>query len=295
MKKFLFEQYGYYPKEIMDNTFTVDGWEFRLIETELNDETVISIREYVSVLNDHFYNKGPFIIKNKMGKVISSLSVEQYVLVSVLKSDMKFEDLIKFHSLFYKNDQYIELDKVLAAWKERIEDIENKLGAYLRMDSIYYRHNLDVVRFCIGLGINAMQYLSDIIHNFDNKLYGISLVHKRLNDLNSFDFFNPFNFIIEHPVKDICLLYQSDYISFEEFKYLLGFYYIDSKVASFVMARILYRVGVYDLIEQKRELDQGDQELKFNFEIEMYKIKKAYAFLKENYSIRPIEWIEDHP
>ena len=69
--------------------------------------------------------------------------------------------------------------------------------------------------FCIGLSINAMQYLSDSIYNYDSKLKGATIVHKRLKDLNSFDFFNPFNFIVEHPLRDIVMMYQNDYISFQ--------------------------------------------------------------------------------
>ena len=27
---FLFEQYGYYPKQFIDNVFYIDGWKFKL-------------------------------------------------------------------------------------------------------------------------------------------------------------------------------------------------------------------------------------------------------------------------
>ena len=207
-------------------------------------------------------------------------------------TNMNFNDLIRFHLLFYREDEYIEIDKVLLAWKDRIDDIEKKLSSYLRVDSIYYKHNLDISMFCIGLGINAMQYLSDAIYNYDKKLYGVTIVHKRLTNLNSFDFFNPFNFIVEHPLKDIVLLYQSDYISFEEFKSIIANYRIDTLSATFCMARLLYRVDVFDFLETKRDLE-ADQKINFNLKKEIYKIKKAYSLLKEIYSIRPIDWLEE--
>lgn len=294
MKNFLFEQYGYYPKSIVDNSFEVGGWKFKLIVTELNEENISSIVEYTKTLNDIFYNKGPFIIKNKVGSYVSVLNNINYVLLSILDTNMNFQDLVRFHTLFYQEDDYVELDKILLIWKERVENIENKLNSYLRIDSVYYKTNLDIAMFCIGLSINAMQYLSDMIHNYDNKLYGVSIVHKRLQDLSSFDFFNPFNFIVENPMKDISLLYQSNFISFEEFKNIVLSYQLDIKSATFLFARLLYRVDVFDIIENKKSLDDGDQQIKFNFEKEMYKIKKAYAFLKETYSIRPIDWLEEH-
>ena len=295
MRNFLFEQYGYYPKNIINDCFEISGWKFKLIEVDINEEEVNSIVEYTKILTNVFHNKGPFVIKNKAGNNVSVLKNKNYVLVSVILGSMNFQDIVKFHSLFFKDDEYIELDKILSAWKNRVDDIEKKLNSYLRMDSIYYKNNLDISVFCIGLAINAMQYLSDIIYNYDNKLYGVSIVHKRLSNLDSFDFFNPFNFMVEHPLKDICGLYQSHYITFEEFKSLLSNYHLDKKSATFLLARLLYRQDIFDVIENKRDLDEGDQQIKFNFEKEMHKIKKAYAFLKETYSIRPIDWLEEHP
>ena len=105
-------------------------------------------------------------------------------------------------------------------------------------------------------------------------------------------FLNPFNFIVEHPLKDIVLLYQNDYLTFEELTTLLKNYKFDVASATFFMARMLYRVDVFDFLETKRELDEKDQQLKFNLEKEMHKIKKVYHLLKHEYSIRPIEWLE---
>ncbi len=293
MKTFLFEQYGYYPKEINNNEFFIDGWKFKLIQCEFTSDTLASIENYTKVINDTFANKGPFIIKNKFNNNISTLNDVNYVLVSSFLINMNFNDLIKFHSLFYKDDEYVELDRILEVWKSRVDKIEKKLSSNLRIDSIYYKHNLDTCMFCIGLAINAMQYLSDIIYNYDNKMYGISIVHKRLNDMNSFDFFNPFNFIVEHPLKDVVMLYQKDYLSFEEFKNLLDNYHLDITSATFLIARLLYRVDIFDFIETKRDLEKGDQKIPFNIKKEMYKIKKAYSLLKEKYSIRPLDWLEE--
>ena len=292
MKNFLFEQYGYYPKDIKETSFILNGWIFKLMDTDLNNEKISMIVEYTKKLNQHFNNKGPFIIKNKANSNISILNNKNYVLISILKSNMNFQDLLDFHYLFYKEDEFIDLDKILLVWKDRVDMIEKKLNTHLRVDSVYYKHNLDVSVFTIGLAVNAMQYLSDMINNYNNKLYGVTITHKRLRDLSSFDFLNPFNFIVETPLKDICLLYQSNYISFEEFKNIVQKYKLDLQSATFLLARLLYRADIFDQIEDKRDLEQGDQQIKFNFEKEMYKIKKAYAFLKENYSIRPIEWLE---
>ena len=291
MKNLLFEQYGYYPKELKDNSFDIDGWNFKLIETDIDKDTLMIIEEYTKVLNNTFNNKGPFIIKNKVNDIVINFNDKTYVLVSSFVSNMSFNDLLRFHFLFYKEDEYVELDKILVVWKERVEEIEKKLSTYLRVDSIHYKHNLDIAMFAIGLAINAMQYLSDAIYNYDKKMYGVSIVHKRLTNLNSINFLNPFNFIAEHPLKDIILLYQSDYISFEEFKTLVSNYKIDILNATFCISRLLYRVDVFDFLETKRDMD-SEQKINFNIKKEMYKIKKAYIYFKEIYAIRPIDWLE---
>jgi len=293
MKNFLFEQYGYYPKEINNNIFVIDGWMFKLVETELSSDILKQIEEYVYILNSTFNNKGPFVIKNKFNSNLSMINESNYVLITVFIANMSLNDLIRFHLLFYKEDEYVDLNKILNAWKERVDSIEKKLSSSLRVDSIYYKCNLDISMFCVGLAINAMQYLSDTIYNYDNKLYGVTIVHKRLKNMNSFDFFNPFNFIVEHPLKDIVMLYQNDYVSFEELMMLLQNYKFDVVSATFFMARMLYRADVFDCLETKRDLDEKDQKLKFNLEKEMYKIKKVYNLLKNEYSIRPIDWLDE--
>ena len=282
MKKFLFEQYGYYPKEIVDNSFSIDGWRFKLLTVEVGEDIVSSINEYTKTLNEAFNNKGPYIIKNRLNNNISTLNNVNYILVCSLEGKMTLNDLIKFYSLFFNSEEFVELDRILEVWKNRVEEIEQKLNSYLRVDSIYYRNNLDIAVFCLGLAINAMQYLSDIIYNYDNKMYGCSIVHKRLTDFSVFDILNPFNFIVEHPLKDICMLYQKEVISFQEFKSFFNYYPLDEKSATFLMARLLYRADIFDCIENKRNLDEGEQQLNFNFEKEFYKIKKAYSFLKES-------------
>jgi len=89
------------------------------------------------------------------------------------------------------------------------------------------------------------------------------------------------------------MLYQNDYVSFEELMMLLQNYKFDVVSATFFMARMLYRADVFDCLETKRDLDEKDQKLKFNLEKEMYKIKKVYNLLKNEYSIRPIDWLDE--
>ena len=291
MKNFLFENYGYYPKNMDKEEFYIDGWKFKLIPTSIDKDTIIEIEKYMSLLNKEF-NKGPAIIKNKLGEYTSRYGDEEYVLISIKCEDMSIDDLNRFHLLFYKRDEYIELDKVLVIWKERIDKIEKELNSSLEVNSTTYKDNLEASMFSIGLGINALQYLSDIIHNYDKKLYGVSIAHKRLNKIDTFEILNPFNFIVDHPLKDTVMLYENDQIDFSKFTMIINDYHLDIIGASFLLARLLYRFDVFDLIEKKRDITSSNRSFNFHIEREIDKIKRVYLYLKNQYSIRPIDWLE---
>ena len=85
---------------------------------------------------------------------------------------------------------------------------------------------------------------------------------------------------------------QNNYISFNEFVNIIETYNLDIIKATFLMSRILYRVDVFDYLENKKSSFEENQKINFNIEVEFMKIKKAYKYLKEKYFIRPIEWIE---
>ena len=146
--------------------------------------------------------------------------------------------------------------------------------------------------FCLGLAQNAMQYLSEIIVDFGHHLQDLTLVHKRLKNLDSFEFFNPFNLIVDHPLKDLCELYKNDYLSFEELQQKLNFYHLDSKSASVFVARMLYPNSVFDLLENNYYDKNASLNIVYNIEKEMMKIKKIYLHFKQIYNIRPIDWLE---
>lgn len=293
MKNFLFEQYGYGVKELIDNSFYIDNFYFNLIETNLEEENVMEMEKYIELIKNNFNNIGPHIIKNKFNKHISYLVEDKYLLISVYKKNMNLNDLYKFHNMFYKHDEYIELDKVLEVWKERVDKIEKNLSSYLKVDSIEYSNNLNKSMFVIGLAINAMQYLSDIINDYSSRLYGITIVHKRIKGFSSFDFLNPLNFIVDSPCKDIGLLYQNNMINIMELEALLDVYNIDTKGASFLLARILYKCDVFDYLEKKKDIERKVDVLDVDIEKEVEKIKKAYHLLKNKFDIRPIDWLEN--
>lgn len=292
MLSFLFEQYGYYPKVLEEGTFFVDGWEFRLIKVDGDKNYVETIEQYIEVLREKFDGEGPYLIRTRLGENLSYHDGVKYCLLCVRKREITINHLNKFHVLFKNNENKVELKKLMFSWQDRMYRIEHNSISNLRVDNSFYGSNLEKIMFCIGSCQNAVQYLSDIIQDYGNDLEDISLTHKRMNCLSSFDFFNPFNFVLDHPVRDLVELYRNDLISFEKLKEMLNYYGLNAKLASLFVARLLYCVNVLDIVEEDSKIRDKCFKFDYNIEKEISKIKKTYLYFKEKYNIRPIVWLE---
>ena len=293
MITFLFEQYGYYPKELKDDMFEIDNWQFKLVEINNNDDEFINnIDNYIYMIRENFKNNGPYIIRTRYNDKISKYDNKRYVLISINKTVMSYNELSLFHHIFKESDKKVDLSKLLDSWKSRLEIIETLGLESLRLDSSYYSDNLEVAMFCLGLCINASQYLHDIILDYGKNVDNITITHKRIKNLDSFDFLNPFNFVIDHPIRDFVELYRNDFLRFEDLIEILNYYNLDIKLASIFVARILYPVNIIDVLEENIYLKDNNLKLKYNFEKEIAKIKKIYFYFKEKYNIRPIIWLE---
>ena len=292
MLSFLFEQYGYYPNNLMGNTFFVGEWEFRLIEVDYNEEGIKKIDEYCENVKNIFLGNGPYIIKTRQNNKLSFYDNKNYVLVCVKKGIIGFKDINKLHVIFKDNDASLNLSMLLEAWKKRTEEIEVNAISSLRVDSVYYSNNLKVSVFCLGMATNAVQYLSDLISDYGEKIEDVTITHKRISDLNGFDFFNPFNYVFDHPIRDYVELYRNDIVDIKDLIDIFQFYDIDYKIAALFIARLLYPVNVLDSLESQIQNKDKNLNLKYYIEKEILKIKKAYIYFRKKYNVRPIDWLE---
>lgn len=290
MISFLFEQYGYYPKDFENNEFNIGQWRFKLIEIDGDEAYVDKIQEYIDIVKNNF-NKGAYIIKTRNNKKISFYDNKKYVLISICEGMVGLNDLNKMHLLFKGIEDKLHLNKLLSAWKFRSEFIEKNALSSLRLDSIYYGSNLEIVMFVLGLCQNALQYLNDVITDYGEVVDDLTITHKRLDDLSSFTFYNPFNYVVDHPLRDLAELYKSDLLDFGNLLDCLQYYFVDTKTASIFVARLLYPAKIFDLLEEN--IDKKDKNFKIQYciEKELIKIKKVYEYFFEKYNIRPIAWL----
>lgn len=290
---FIFEQYGYYPTDLENNEFIIKNWRFRLIEVEGDNEFIEKVEGYLSYINKNFTNNAVFIIKSRTGSKITVYDGKKFVLISILESKMNIKDLSKFHMIFNDKSKYVSINNLINTWEDRVDYIEKNAISALRVDSIHYPDNLECAMYLIGQSINAIQYLSDMTIDFDDTLSEVTLTHKRILNFNSFDFFNPFNYIVDHPARDVIELYKNDYIEFTDLIDLFDYYKLNLKTATYTMARALYPSCGLDELENNVNKNTVSFKLNVNIGKDLQKCKKIYAFLKEKYGIRPIAWLEN--
>lgn len=292
MKTFLFEQYGYYPEIMEGDFFCVNDWMFKLIKVELEDELLERIDKYLVLIRDAFVGDGAFFIKNRSGKISSYYDGCKYVLISSKKRKINLNDITVFHNAFFEKEKTVDLKNLLNTWKENVNYIETYCLQSLRLDSVYYKDNFEISLYGLGLAQNSLQYLSDCIDMYGPELSGLSLTHKRMDSWDSFAFFNPFNFVIDHPVRDFSELYKNNCIDYSEMSSMLERYGLNEKQATILMARLLYPCKIFDLLECNLNNKNANLKINYSIEKEFVKLKKIYLFLRKRYKIRPIIWLE---
>ena len=292
MKNFIYDRYGYYLNE--EENFTYQGFDFVL---EINNKTDLESEEmnnFIINLSSSLYDKKAYIVPSKENKLITLSEYGNVSLVGVEHFDVNLDDIIKLHSFSLKNDTKYKLTYVKELWIKKLNLIEQIIIPSVKIEEYYYQLLIICVTHGIGLATNAISYLEDLIVDYKESITITSLTHKRLK-LNSYDLLNPFNLVIDSPLRDYAELYKNDIVTFEELILLFSLHPFTSKDYSYFMARLLFPSTLFDMLEkhyQKRDdltEDLNDYYLNINIQIE--KIKKIHSYLVSNYGIRKINWL----
>lgn len=297
MRAFIYDKYGYYPNDEYSTSFEYKGWYFKLEISEKNDIEIHNLRLLLNEINQHFENNGSDIILSRDGHYVSNSEYGPVVLVAIKNSNVDYFTLIKMHQLFYKkfsNKLYISYIRDL--WINKVNTIEEKILTSLPIDDKEYSKMYILGQYALGLAENAIQYLLDSSIYYGDEIINTSLSHKRIEKVDSFYLFNPFNLIIDSPMRDIAELYKNDLISLDNLSSYLNYYEITNQDASLLLARCLFPNNIFDLFEDYYELKKDVRERVNILEKCIYqkeiKLKKLHNFLVKKYMIRPISWLE---
>lgn len=299
MISFIYDNYGYYPNGMDNDSFEYKDWIFKLLRVDKDNVNLDVVESFNDKIKGVFNGFSGHIIKNRNDQYISYSNGVAYVLISIPKINISIYDYIRLHQSFMMNEKNKEysLDKILKVEEQKYEFIETIVLPSIRKDMDSYLTYLYIFFYYFGLAENALQYLSDAINDYGDSLIRLTLTHKKNVGLNSLSFFDPFNYIIDNPIRDIAQILKNEDLSKEEINVLLDSYNFSTHEASVLFSHVLYPQKLFDeLIEfydNKKDISSFLFKEKNKISINKQKIKSIYYILIYKYNIRPIKWIDN--
>ena len=298
MRAFLYDKYGYYPEDEFATSFEKDGWIFKLEISEKNDSEIHSLRILLEEIHKKIPSIGSDIIMARDGHYVSMSEYGPVVLVAVKNASVNLNTLYQLHMSFLGkfNNEDLRISHLRNLWIDKTNIIEEKIVSSIPLTNEINKRVYLITQYALGLAENAIQYLLDTATNYGDRITNTTISHKRLERLDSFYLMNPFNLIIDSPMRDLAELYKNNQISINDLSKLLNNYKISIVDASLLLARCLYPSHIFDVVEDYYELHKSfehrGEELYLNLESNLLRIKKLYRLLVSKYSIRPISWLE---
>ncbi len=297
MRAFIFDKYGYYPNDEYASEFDYQGWHFKL---ELNNKTEKELKDYDDFLSNilfYFPHMGAKIIVSRDQRYASNSEYGQVSLVAVKDDNVTLNDVYTMHVNFKNTGQEnkMKVSYLQTLWENKVELIENKALPSLKVDNYFYVQAVESVTHALGMAENAIQYLSDARLDFGDDITNTTLAHKRLNSLDAYTFLNPFNLVVDSPIRDLAELYKAGLISSEELIQYLPAYNFNTFDATLLFARLLFPTKIFDLFEDhygiKKDIKLEVIRYRENIKPMMDDLKKVHIYLINMYSIRPIAWL----
>lgn len=298
MRAFIYDKYGYYPPEEFSTSFEYQGWFFKLEISEKNDAEIHSLRLMLNELNQAFENLGSDVMMTRDGHYVSASKYGPVVLVAIRIGEVDFSTLTKIHSLYLGKFQktHLMISHLRNLWMHKADVIEERILPSLPKDDKKFSDVHLLGHYALGMAENAVQYLLDTALYYGDEVRLTTLAHKRIDALDSFYLFNPFNFVIDSPMRDFAELYKNSLISMESMYDLLRQYPLDAQAASLLLARCLFPNQIFDILEDyyelKKDIRKRTDLMMDALDSQLLKLKKLHRFLVKNYGIRPVSWLE---
>lgn len=297
MRAFIYDKYGYYPKDEFSTSFEYQGWFFKIEISEKNDREIHALRLMLEEINGQFDNLGSDIIMTKDGHYVSLSEYGPVALVAIKNGEVKFDDLLKLQKMFYNrfNETHLLISHIRNLWINKTDVIENRIIPSLPLENNKFHIVHIVAQYGLGLAENAIQYLLDTGFDYSNEIKNKTLSHKRLDVFNSRFLFNPFNMVIDSPMRDYAELYKHDQINLVQLDILLKQIEVNKQDAMILLARVIYPTDIFDLLEDfyelKKDITAKARTIYDNIEVRLLKLKKIHSYLVNHYQIRPISWL----
>lgn len=297
MQSFIFDYYGYNVSEIVDSHFDYKGYRFTLISTTETDANIAKLDEFVTNLRQNFADDVVYFVKNRYNQYISLNESTSILLLTYKLSPIHLDALFKMHQIYYNfNQSRLNLNEIISLWEQRIDYLENQCLVILNFDNPSHKDLYEYVMYAIGMAENALQYLTDLRIDFKDPFIA-TLTHRRIKKLDKWEIFNPFNLIFDHSSRDLAELYRNDIIDLNQLLDLTKQYQYQIKDYQYLLARVLFPVSVFDVLEDiylDKNYDYTDTI--YNAiqaqEKHIQKVKILYKTMIQSMNIRPIRWLD---
>lgn len=297
MDTFIFDKYGYRVEKEIVKEFELDNWVFKLEANQKNEQELIELNNFIISVDESLFKRGVRIIPSRDNRLNVESEYGLLSLVAVNKFNVSLNDLLFMHRQYssFNRINYTSLTTIKELWINKVDNIENKILSALKIDNFLFEKINSLIIYTLGLGENAIGYIQDIILDYGDKIEEVTLSHKRFIKFDSYELLNPFNLIVDSPMRDIADLYNINIINKENLEYVLKSYNLSTKSASLLFARILFPSFLFDLLEEQY-VTRGDIRKELldyfnNLEVKLEKIKYIHRYLVDRYGIRPLNWL----
>lgn len=190
------------------------------------------------------------IILNKDNQIITFVNNTPYILIkdNVKNKQININDIlyIQNNTINIIKDKKLYRNNWINMWKAKIDYYEQLMNNI----SNKYKILNNTIDYYIGLGENAISYL--VNNKITNNI--LCLSHKRIDvNKNSFDFYNPINYILDNRVRDFSEytknLFFLGKISINNYKYFLDYMNFTREEYILLISRLLFPTYYFDMYD----------------------------------------------
>lgn len=190
------------------------------------------------------------IILNKDNQIITFVNNTPYILIkdNVKNKQININDIlyIQNNTINVIKDKKLYRNNWINMWKAKIDYYEQLMNNI----SNKYKILNNTIDYYIGLGENAISYL--VNNKITNNI--LCLSHKRIDvNKNSFDFYNPINYILDNRVRDFSEytknLFFLGKISINNYKYFLDYMNFTREEYILLISRLLFPTYYFDMYD----------------------------------------------
>ncbi|MDD6878900.1 MAG: hypothetical protein PUD59_01540 [bacterium] len=247
----------------------------------------INIQYSIALLKKIKIDKISSVILNKNNSFITTSGNDNYILLKMkIKNNrkIKIDDILLLKN-YYIDNSFINFSKFEwnQLWSKKIDFFEYYISQNPKMND-----NIKcLLHYFIGLGENSILYFEKTLSalkksDFFNQL---SICHNRvsIND-TLYDFYNPFNFVIDYKVRDLSEYLKSmffnnySYFDYEEVLNKFNYSKIDYML---LFSRLMFPTFFFDMLNSLEIKKISENQI-----IELYdSAEKFEIFLKDIYEI----------